>query len=143
MIRYQLRCDNDHEFEGWFGSSADYDEQKASGLLVCAVCDSMRVEKAIMAPAVARTDRAGPSAAPSREELELAAAKVRKHIKDTHTYVGGDFAKVARDIHEGRAEAAPVYGEATREEARELAEDGVPAMPLPDMFAPIPDKKLN
>ena len=139
MIRYQLICDGGHEFEGWFGSSADYDAQAGKGLLTCGVCGSEHVEKAIMAPNVSRQSKA----APSREEIEVAAAKVRKHIKDTHTYVGGDFAKVARDIHEGRAETAPVYGEATREEARELLEDGIPALPLPEPFAPIPDKKLN
>ena len=138
MIRYQLRCDRDHEFEGWFGSSKDYDEQAERGLLVCGVCGSTCVEKAIMAPAVARG-----STTPSAEDLEIAAAKVRKHIKDTHTYVGGEFAKTVRDMHEGRAEEAPVYGEATREEARELMEDGIPAVPLPEKLAPIPDKKLN
>ncbi|MRI53020.1 DUF1178 family protein [Methylobacterium sp. DB1607] len=67
MIRFTLACDSGHEFETWFPSNAAYDEQSARGLVTCPFCDSARVAKAPMAPAVARTDRNRPEApAPQR-----------------------------------------------------------------------------
>jgi hypothetical protein len=65
MIRYALQCEHGHEFEGWFGASADYDEQRASGLLECPVCGSGTVGKAIMAPAVAGTKAQRSEASPT------------------------------------------------------------------------------
>ena len=50
MIKYQLICDQNHEFEGWFQSSAAFDEQAANGLLCCPLCDSDQVKRALMTP---------------------------------------------------------------------------------------------
>jgi hypothetical protein len=142
MIRYALTCANEDEFEGWFSSSADYDDQEARGLVSCPVCGSSEVRKAPMAPAVARS-RAGDSR--SREEASPAeiAAKVREHIRDTFDYVGPGFADEARAIHVGDAPDRPIWGEATAEEAKSLAEEGLPVAPLPAPFAPVSPRKLN
>lgn len=141
MIRYDLRCDNGDEFEAWFGSIADYDKQAEAGQVQCPHCGSTHVEKAPMAPAV-RTSRA----AEARKERAVAmamAAKVREHIKESFDYVGPKFAEEARKMHAGEAEERAIWGEATPEEARELAEEGIPAAPLPPALAPTPEKKLN
>ena len=158
MIRYSLQCAHGHRFEAWFSSSADYDAQEASGLLCCAVCQTSKVEKAIMAPAVATGGRrdvrrggreasaeAGDPAIPGNSASDFAelAARVRAHIRATSTDVGTDFARRARAMHEGAEPRRSIYGEATPREARELAKDGVPTVPLPAAFAPVPDKKLN
>jgi hypothetical protein len=153
MIRYALICEHAHEFEGWFGSSADFDDQRARGLLECPVCDSKAVRKQIMAPAVAGTKRtvqdeaARPAQAPSQAQSQAqtqammleAIGALRKHVEENFDDVGDAFAKEARAIHEGRAEARGIYGQATPQEVKGLVEDGVPVAPLP----PAPPKKAQ
>jgi len=135
MIKYALRCDRTHEFEGWFGSSADYDDQAARGLVECPVCGSTGVSKQIMAPAVAGT-KAQRSAEPAvdpkmREMMMTAMGEVRRHVEENFDYVGDAFAKEARAIHEGKSEDRGIYGEASPSEVKALVEDGVKVAPLP------------
>ncbi|MDB5429900.1 MAG: hypothetical protein JWP35_1016 [Caulobacter sp.] len=141
MIKYALICDQEHPFEGWFGASADYDDQAARGLVDCPVCGSKTVRKQIMAPAVSGTKRRGPSVeAPSPQVQAMmmeAMGKVRAHVEDNFDYVGDRFAREARDIHEGKSEDRGIYGEATPKEVRALKEDGVQVAALP----PAPPKK--
>lgn len=133
MIRYALVCDHAHEFEGWFGSSTDYDDQAARGLVECPVCLSKTVKKQIMAPAVTGTKRGmAPTAdGPSRTVVMEAIGQFRKHVKETFDYVGDRFAAEARSIHEGDSEKRNIYGEARPEEVRALHEDGISVAPLP------------
>lgn len=140
MIRYALSCDDRHEFEAWFGSSSDYDDQSARGLVECPFCGSRAVSKQIMAPAVAGTKRTAPvaeTAAKMQSMMMQAAREVRAHVEQNFDYVGDAFAREARDIHEGRSEKREIYGEATPAEVRKLKDDGVPCAPLP---AAPPDK---
>ena len=142
MIRYALACDRDHEFEGWFGSSADCDDQQARGLLSCPICGSGGVRKQIMAPAVAGTKRKGrdepaPAPADGHSMMMEAMGRLRRHVEETFDDVGDAFASEARAIHEGRSEDRGIYGQATSQEVRALVEDGVPIAPLP----PEPVKK--
>ena len=141
MIRYALVCDQEHEFEGWFGASADYDDQSARGLIACPVCESNVVRKQIMAPAVAGTKARGVSddnaPANMRAMMMEAMGKVRAHVEENFDYMGDAFASEARAIHEGRSEDRGIYGEATPAEVKGLVEDGVKVAPLP----PAPPKK--
>jgi hypothetical protein len=140
MIRYALACEHEHEFEGWFGASADFDDQQARGLVACPVCESKAVRKQIMAPAVAGTRRDSPDMSPQMRQVMMETlGKVRRHVEDNFDYVGDSFAKEARAIHEGRSEDRGIYGEATPAEVKKLAEDGVPVAPLP----PEPPKKAE
>jgi hypothetical protein len=141
MIRYALACEHEHEFEGWFGSSGDYDDQQARGLLECPACGSKAVRKQIMAPAVAGTKRTvrEPSAAKMQAMMMEAAGRIRRHVEENFDDVGDAFAREARAIHEGKAESRGIYGQATPHEVRELVEDGVPVAPLP----PEPPKKTE
>ncbi|MGC6516619.1 MAG: DUF1178 family protein [Candidatus Puniceispirillaceae bacterium] len=50
MIKYQLLCDQEHEFEGWFSNSASFNDQLAKGFVDCPVCGSDKVRRALMAP---------------------------------------------------------------------------------------------
>ena len=133
MIKYALLCEHEHGFEGWFGSSDDYDDQQARGLLDCPVCNSKAVRKAIMSPAVAGTkaQQGGPPPEAVREMVMQAAAKMRAHVEDNFDYVGDTFAKEARAIHEGKSEERGIYGEASPQEVKALVEDGVPVAALP------------
>ena len=133
MIKYALICDREHGFEGWFGSSADYDDQVGRGLVECPVCGSAAVRKQIMAPSVAGTKAKGaPDVAPQMRSMMMEAmGKVRAHVEENFDYVGDAFAREARDIHEGKSEERGIYGEATPTEVKKLVEDGVPVASLP------------
>lgn len=143
MIRYALACDQDHEFEGWFSRSSDFDDQAARGLVECPVCASHTVKKQIMAPAVSGTKKRGEALAPDaaagakRAMMMEAMARVRAHVEESFDYVGDTFAREARAIHEGKSEDRGIYGEATPAEVKGLVEDGVPVAALP----PEPAKK--
>lgn len=141
MIRYALACEHAHQFEGWFGSSADYDDQSERGLIACPVCDSRVVAKQIMAPSVSGTKKsAAADLSPQMRSMVMEAmSKVRAHVEENFDYVGDSFAKEARDIHEGRSEDRGIYGEASPAEIKKLNEDGVPIAPLP----PAPPKKSD
>ena len=156
MIRFTLACDSGHQFESWFPSNAAYDEQAARGLVTCPFCDSLKVAKAPMAPAVARTDR-GRAEAPAAQlpvpawadqaptpmiaeperQLRALLRAVREHVVASAEHVGDRFADEARAIHYGDAEGRPIYGEASAQEARALVEEGIEVMPLP----PAPDDR--
>jgi hypothetical protein len=137
MIRYALVCEHDHEFEGWFGASADFDDQAARGLIECPACGSKGVRKQIMAPALAGTKR---EPAPKTQAMVMEAmGKIRRHVEENFDYVGDSFAREARDIHEGKSEERGIYGEATPQEVRKLVEDGVPVAALP----PAPPRKRD
>jgi hypothetical protein len=144
VIRYALACDQDHEFEGWFARSSDFDDQAARGLVDCPVCGSHAVKKQIMSPAVSGTKKRGETqpaevAGAKRAMMMEAMARVRAHVEDTFDYVGDTFAREARAIHEGKSEDRGIYGEATPAEVKGLVEDGVPVAALP----PEPAKKTD
>ena len=144
MMKYALTCDHEHSFEGWFGTSAEYDEQRERGLLACPVCDSKAVRKQIMAPAVAGAKKKGPANSPAQQAQDPtmmmeAMSRIRRHVEENFDDVGDTFAREARAIHEGRSEDRGIYGQATSAEVRDLAEDGVPIAPMP----PEPPKKTE
>ena len=135
MIRYSLRCATGHDFEAWFRSSATFDEQRGAGRVACAVCGSSQVDKAPMAPSLkAERGAAGPSRAAPRSSsnpAEAALRELRRHIERTCDYVGGEFASEARRVHTGEAEKRSIWGEASRDEARALKDEGIPVAPIP------------
>lgn len=144
MIQFSLRCSNDHRFDSWFQSSDAYDKLERAGMVSCAICGVTSVSKAVMAPRLrpSRDDDAPaprPAAAAPQPGPEQALAALRQHIEAHSDYVGQDFAREARAIHDGTAPERAIYGEARPDEARRLIEDGVPIAPLPF----IPRRKTN
>jgi hypothetical protein len=142
MIKYALVCDQAHSFEGWFGASADYDDQSERGLVACPACGSHGVRKQIMSPAVAGTKAQKAAAevpAAMQSMMMEAMGQVRAHVEANFDYMGDAFASEARAIHEGRSEERGIYGEATPAEVKSLVEDGVQVAPLP----PAPPKKRD
>lgn len=150
MIRYALICDRKHEFEAWFGSSADYDKQRKRQLVTCPACGSAKVDKAIMAPAIARGGKRKESAAPISNQAMLVPApepvammspqerefrtklrELREHLIKNADNVGKKFPEEARKMHYGEIEHRSIYGEASPEEAKELREEGIEFHPLP------------
>ena len=130
MIAYSLRCHRGHEFEGWFRDSAAFDEQSGSGHVSCPACNSIRVKKAIMAPAVSGTKKSVRSRAEVQKMRQFATG-LRKYVQENADYVGPNFAKESRKIHYGETPDRHIYGEATHKEAQELVEEGVDIAPMP------------
>ena len=137
MIVFDLRCTGGHVFEAWFGSTADYDDQCARGLIACPLCGDAEIAKAVMAPAVAAKGNRGDGRAAAAEPVSPHAALLaaQRRMEATSDYVGDAFAVQARARHDDGVAARPIYGEATSEEARALIDDGIPVLPLP--FRPI------
>jgi hypothetical protein len=153
MIHYALACEHGHTFESWFQNSAAYDKQSKRGLVTCPACGSGKVEKAIMAPRLARGDVPEPPppvpAPPAattpastaktpvaimgaqERELRQKLKELRDHVTKNANYVGPRFPEEARKIHYGETEHRSIYGEASPDEAKALHEEGIEFHPLP------------
>ncbi len=142
MIRYALHCKAcDEDFEAWFASSSAYETLKEKRQVRCTACNSSRVDKQIMAPAVSSTAKKGAAADPEKMFAAFA-EKARQHVAENFDYVGSDFAEEARSMYYGEQDHRPIWGETTEEEREALKEEGVPAAPLPEPFTPpIPKAK--
>jgi hypothetical protein len=153
MIHYALRCEQDHGFDGWFKDSATFEKMARRGLVDCPHCGSTKVERALMAPAIA-TSSPAPAPAPAHApapvpqtpaagaaakatggvmpaQMVAALQRLRAEIERNCDHVGPRFADEARRIHEGEAEPRGIYGEATPEEAKALKEDGIAFETIP------------
>jgi len=135
MIKYSVRCENTHEFEGWFKDSATFDAQAKSGDIVCPHCGNTKVAKAPMSPRISKSSNVG-STPESRarevaERILEAAQQMRREVEANCDYVGDQFADEARRIHYGETEKRGIYGEASDEETRELDEEGIEVYRLP------------
>ena len=157
MILYTLVCDNKHSFKSWFANSAAYDKQVGRGLVSCPMCNSAKVEKAIMAPSLGRSSRKSatapePAAAeepatspqatpapkasvammsPPEREFRAKLRELRDHLTKSADYVGGKFPEEARKMHYGEIEHRSIYGEASADDAKALHEEGIEFHPLP------------
>lgn len=164
MIRYTLKCSEDHSFESWFASATAFETLQAAGQLSCPHCGSDHVTKSLMTPRVstARKSTASPesdetqtstaqstpqrhkdahvlSEQPTTNETEATLTAMRDHIEKNADYVGTDFTTQARAMNDGDAPARSIYGEAKLDEAKAMIKDGVPIVPLPFL----PKRKLN
>ena len=153
MIKYALVCERKHNFEIWFSDSGDYDKQRKRGLVTCPVCDSKKVEKAIMAPALGRGAKKrsalieapmpaadAPSApapepvamiSPQEQEFRAKLKELRDHLTANADNVGKKFPEEARKMHYGETEHRSIYGEASPDEAKALLDEGIEFHPLP------------
>ena len=144
MIQFTLKCSDDHRFDSWFQSTDAFDKLMASDMITCAVCGSVEVEKAVMAPRVRASRSQSEETAPDElstppNPAEQSIAALKKQVEENSEYVGLNFAAQARDMYEGTTPTRAIYGEAGPEEARKLIDEGVPVTPLPF----IPRRKSN
>jgi hypothetical protein len=149
MIHYQLRCGQAHGFDGWFKDSASFEKQAKRGLIECPECGGTDVERALMAPSLARRDSlpvpvapvsppveapvAAPEKAVGRLPAQMLAAlqRMRAEVEKNCAYVGPDFADQARAMHRGEVEPKGIYGETTEEQAESLADEGIAVAKIP------------
>ena len=139
MIRYALKCNDEHGFESWFQSAEAYEELRAGGLVACPDCGSTDVDKAIMAPRVRPSRKASQAAPAIPADKQAILKKLKDKIEKNSDYVGTNFAHEARAIHDGTAPERAIYGEARFDEAKKLIDDGIPVAPLPF----VPSRKVS
>jgi hypothetical protein len=140
MIRYDLICDKGHAFDGWFADSKAYDAQAADGLISCSNCGSEKIEKQLMAPGIPTRGNRKPEAAqqmmaspsdPRQQMLLKMMRELRSNVEANAEYVGDRFPEEARRIHYAETEKRGIFGEASKDEAAALVEEGIEIHPLP------------
>ncbi len=134
MIKYNLKCHNDHEFESWFSNSKEFDKLKKKKLLECIYCLSKKIDKSIMAPMVSNLKNKDYQYDILDKDLQIKKnkfAQLRKYIEKNFDYVGNDFVKKVREIYYDKKSNKAIYGTATSEEREELAEEGIDLLSIP------------
>lgn len=131
MIKYNLKCEKDHNFDAWFSDSSNFEQQNKKNLILCPKCSSTKIEKNIMAPNIGSKKQSYTNALKTEKNIEKIIKNVRKHVEKNYEYVGNKFADEARAIHYGEKEEREIYGETSVEEAVDLIEEGVNVTPLP------------
>jgi hypothetical protein len=134
MIKYNLKCQNDHEFESWFSNSAEFDKLNKKNLLECIYCSSKKINKSIMAPMISNSKNKDEKIKIINKDLkneknEL--LKLRTYIEKNFDYVGRDFSRKVREVYYDKKSKKAIYGTTTSEERKELAEEGIDLLSIP------------
>ena len=134
MIKYILKCQNDHEFESWFANSNDFDNLKNKKLLECIYCSSKKITKSIMAPMISnlknKEDQIDSTKNVSKKEKSKL-IQLRNYVEKNFDFVGKDFSKKVREIYYDKKNKKAIYGTTTYEERRDLAEEGIDLISIP------------
>ena len=134
MIKYNLKCHKEHEFESWFSSSEEFEKLTKKKLLECIYCSSKNIDKSIMSPMVSNSKS-------KNEKFDIMSKnlknhknnllKLRKYIEKNFDYVGKDLSKKAREIYYDKKNKKAIYGITTSEERKELSEEGIDLLSIP------------
>ena len=134
MIKYNLKCHKDHEFESWFSNSKEFDNLNKKELLECIYCSSKKISKSIMAPMISNSKK-------NEEQIEIInqdlnneknqLLKLRKYIEKNFDFVGKDFSKKVREVYYDKKSKKAIYGTASKKEREELAEEGIDLLSIP------------
>jgi hypothetical protein len=134
MIKYNLKCHNNHEFESWFSNSQEFEKLNKKNLLECIYCSSKKIGKSIMSPMISNSKK-------NYENINLInkdfkneknkLLKLRKYIEKNFDYVGRDFSRKVREIYYDKNNNKTIYGTTTSKEREELAEEGINLLSIP------------
>ena len=134
MIKYNLKCQNDHEFESWFSNSEEFEKLKRKKMLECIYCSSKNIDKSIMAPMISNSIFKGDSMEIVKKDIKNEKNKLlqlRKYIEKNFEYVGKDFSKKVREVYYDNKSKKTFYGTTTPEEREELADEGIDLLSIP------------
>ena len=134
MIKYNLKCKNEHEFESWFSDSNEFENLKKRKLLECIFCSSKKINKSIMAPMVSGTKEKKIEIQELNKNLvneKNKLLKLRKFVESNFEYVEKDFSKRVREIYYDKKNKKTIYGTTTAEEREELEEEGIDLLSIP------------
>ena len=134
MIKYNLKCNNDHEFESWFSNSKEYEKLNKKGLLECIFCSSKKINKSLMAPSILNLKEKDKKMETINDEFKNEKNKLlnlRKYIEKNFDYVGKDFSKKVREDYYDKKNKKTIYGTTTPKEREELLEEGIDLLSIP------------
>ena len=135
MIKYNLKCNNDHEFESWFSDSKEFERLKTRKLLECIYCNSKKIKKSIMAPMISVSKNNNVNKFQINEKIlqkqRNKLIKLRNFIEKNFEYVGEDFSKKVREIYYDKKNKKTIYGITTPEERKDLKEEGIDLLSIP------------
>lgn len=134
MIKYILKCENDHEFENWLSNSEEFEKLKKKKLLECIYCNTKNVNKSIMAPMISNSFTKDEQIEISKKDISNEKNKLiqlRKYIENNFEYVGKDFSKKVREVYYDNKSQKTFYGTTTLEEREELADEGIDLLSIP------------
>ena len=134
MIKYNLKCHNDHEFESWFSDSREYEKLNKKTLLECIYCSSKKINKSIMAPTILNLKENNKQIEMINRDFKDEKNKLlnlRKYIEKNFDYVGKDFSKQVREVYYDKKSKKAFYGTTTPEERKELTEEGIDLLSIP------------
>ena len=135
MIKYNLKCNNDHEFESWFSDSREFERLKTRKLLECIYCNSKKIKKSIMAPMISVSKNNNVNKFQINEKIlqkqRNKLIKLRNYIEKNFEYVGEDFSKKVREIYYDKKNKKTIYGITSPEERKELKEEGIDLLSIP------------
>ena len=134
MIKYNLKCQNNHEFESWFSDSLEFEKLRKKKLLECIYCSSKKIQKTIMAPMISvitkknnKIKKMGKQLKNEKEKL----IKLRNYVEKNFEYVGENFSKKIREIYYDKKSNKTIYGTTTLREREELKEEGIDLLSIP------------
>jgi hypothetical protein len=134
MIKYNLKCLNEHEFESWFSDSEEFDKLNKKGLLECVYCSSKKINKSIMSPMVSYLKNKDEQIEKINKDFKKEKNKLfklRKYIEKNFDYVGEDFSRKVREVYYDKKSNKAFYGTTTSKEREELAEEGIDLLSIP------------
>ncbi|MDC3127574.1 DUF1178 family protein [Candidatus Pelagibacter bacterium] len=134
MIKYNLKCENDHEFESWFSNSNEFDKLNKKNLLECIFCSSNKIKKSIMAPMISGSklkDEGDELFDKNSFKQRKNLLKLREHIEKNFEFVGDKFSEKVREVYYDKKTKKSIYGTTTPEEREELAEEGIDLLSIP------------
>ena len=134
MIKYNLKCHNDHEFESWFSNSKEYEKLNKKGFLECIYCSSKEISKSIMAPTILNSKKKDNQIEITNKDFKdkkNQLLNLRKYIEKNFDYVGKDFGKKVREVYYDKKNKKAIYGTTTPEEREELADEGIDLLSIP------------
>ncbi len=134
MIKYNLKCENKHEFESWFSESSEFDRLIKKNLIECIFCNSKKIEKSIMAPTILNTKNQ--NIKNDYKKIEIRKFKkelinMRKFVEKNFEFVEHNFADKVREVYYDKKSKKNIYGVTTDEEKEELKDEGIDLLSIP------------
>ena len=134
MIKYNLKCINDHEFESWFSDSKEFDKLNKKKLLECIYCSSKKIQKSIMAPRITGKKFFEENLSLRDKSLlneKNKLMKLRKYIEKNFDFVGDRFSEKVREVYYDKKSNKSIYGTTTPEQRQELEDEGIDLLSIP------------
>ena len=134
MIKYNLKCDNDHEFVSWFSDSSEFEKLSKKNFLECIFCNSKNIKKSIMSPMISSKKSSEDNIDLMNQKISIEKnklIKLRKFVEKNFEYVGDKFSEKVRDVYYDKKSKKSIYGIVSPEEREELSEEGIDLLSIP------------